>query len=285
MSLASFLPFPKRGSRSQGAADSGALDDTLREVMPVDDTLRTSRAPATGDVPGPRTSPARAGARPPEVTLRVGTATCQGPRPKNDDFCAASLRHDFFAISDGIGGAPHGEIVSQIAVNAAVETYDQVGEITAAFEEANRAASDAAHYLAASDGATLLLAESAAGRLAFVGVGDTRCYRLRAGSLELVTGSGRRGVGPHNALDKAVGYGPIPGGPDTDSVELAAGDRFALVSDGVWDYLAPERLAALLDEETANAPLIADSICHAAIDAGGRDNATCICLIVDAVRT
>lgn len=62
--------------------------------------------------------------------------------------------------------------------------------------------------------------------------------------------------------------------PDVFSLDLAIGDRLMICSDGLTDMLEDHeivRLLAITDSETASSALI-----EAALDAGGRDNVTCL---------
>jgi protein phosphatase len=127
-----------------------------------------------------------------------------------------------------------------------------------------------------------------AGNRAVVGhVGDSRVYRLRAGSLAQLTrdhsvynelvDSGlslpsKAESGYANMITKAIG---ITGGdmPDLRTEQVEPGDVFLLCSDGLNETVKDERIAELL----ALAPLDA---CRALVDeayaSGARDNITVV---------
>lgn len=215
---------------------------------------------------------------PVHFALKIGLASETGPRQKNDDYCAISWKSDFFAISDGIGGAPYGDVMSRIACNAAVEAYDASGDINEAFRFANEEVSTVSRYLGEQSGATLLLAEFDENGLSITYAGDTMAYRLRDGALEPAMSPGRI-VGGGNALDNAVGYGETV--PDRASVDVRAGDRFIMCTDGVWEYVDEEELVRLISS-SSNMPLVADSVCRHAASVGS-DNSSCICILVASV--
>ncbi len=208
--------------------------------------------------------------------LRVGMASHVGPRKRNEDFAAMSWQADFFAVSDGIGGAPFGDVMSRVACNAAVRAFDEGADVLEAFAVANEAASLVSDLLGSRSGATLLLAERKEWTLRMVTAGDTRAYLWRGGHLEAVTGTGRAHPNS-NALDKAVGYGLVE--PDEAIVDLIVGDRVLLCTDGVWESIDEGCLCELLGSDD-NAPLVADNIAWEAARVGN-DNCTCICVFVD----
>jgi protein phosphatase len=214
-----------------------------------------------------------------DLVVKVGMASAQGPRPQNDDFCAISYESDFFAVSDGIGGAPHGDVFSRLVCNAAVDAFERWGDVDKAFSYANNVASSTSKYLGENGGATLLLASRRDDVMEFAWAGDTVALRLRDGVLEMATEPGRV-PGGGNALSKAVAYGPVD--PDRGQVDVRAGDRFALCTDGVWEYVTDNDIVRIMGDGD-NAPLIADALCRYAASVG-RDNSTCVVLVVEEMK-
>lgn len=211
-----------------------------------------------------------------QTDVHVGIASHRGPRDRNEDSAAVSWQGDFLAISDGIGGAPFGDVMSCLACNAAVAAYDSGADVHEAFETANEVASLVAGLLGERSGATLLLAQRSGTTLTILSAGDTRGYLLRDCELMPITLEGRIAPGS-NALGKAIGYGPIE--PDETSVELACDDRVVLCTDGVWEYLTQERITEVL-AGAPNAPLAAEDLSWEASRVG-QDNATCVVVFVD----
>ena len=208
--------------------------------------------------------------------LRVGIATHTGPRERNEDYVSASWEGDFLAVSDGIGGARFGDVMSRLACNAAVRAFEEGMHAREAFETANETVSLTSGLLGEQSGATLLVMERIGDVLDLVSAGDTRAFCLRGGRLIALTEDGRASS-TSNALSKAVGYGSIE--PDVARHTLMGGDRVLLCTDGVWEYLPTRRIVQLL-QDGENAPLAAEAIAWEAARAG-HDNATCACVFVD----
>ena len=199
------------------------------------------------------------------------------------------------AVADGMGGHTGGEVASRTAVAAAVETD---GPPEGRVEAANRAVMGA--VLADPDlagmGTTLTLAEFGPGRrLALGHVGDSRAYLLRGGRLDQLTTD-------HNMAQELVDQGEITkeearnhprsswltqalGFEDkldveAGSIDLEAGDRLMLCSDGLHGELPDGEIHRLLG---SGAPSDAVwGLIEAANLAGGRDNITV--MVVDAAE-
>ncbi|QGG96642.1 PP2C family protein-serine/threonine phosphatase [Actinomarinicola tropica] len=127
-------------------------------------------------------------------------------------------------------------------------------------------------------------------RLALTNVGDSRAYRLVGGSLEqltedhsLVEGLVREGritseeaaVHPHrNVVTRVLGIAEFV---DIDAWELTpeVGDRFLLCSDGLFNEVDANRIAATL-RRLADPQEAAHELVSMANQAGGRDNVTVV---------
>lgn len=91
-------------------------------------------------------------------------------------------------------------------------------------------------------------------------VGDTRLYRVRAGAAECMTTDHvwpRRDM--RSVLRRAVGLDRHVV-VDVIEDEVLAGDRFALLSDGVWEVLGEEVVQKLLVERASPATIAADLV-------------------------
>lgn len=230
-----------------------------------------------------------------KANVRAGNHSLRGRRPKNDDFSIRSMNDDFFAVSDGIGGAPNGHVISQVACRCAVRAHDQGLDTWDAFRAAAAAAYVTAEGLDQGDGATLLLAERVGNTLTLLSAGDSRAYRFRyrngKGSLVLLTPNGRAAPSSgrrYNALAKAVGTASPNVQPNVNTVTLKAGDRIILCTDGVWEPLGEEGMCQALERMMSeqNPFFVAEELCNAAVGDTfhGSDNATCYCLSVEAVE-
>lgn len=208
------------------------------------------------------------------IAFRVGVHSSQGPRGENDDYALSGELDTCFAISDGIGGAPFGNIISRTACNVALSAFGEGKDCQKAFAQANQAAITVKEWIdSPSSGATLLLAEQRNTIMQFAWVGDTVAYRLRAGCFEQLTEIGRQGQS--NALDSAIGYDAFLE-PRITECDILPDDRFLLCSDGVWDVLSQDEMSYILSTGI-NAPMAASNLVNEAIKTG-HDNATAVVL-------
>jgi len=188
-------------------------------------------------------------------------------------------------VADGMGGHAGGEIASEVALNAALETD---GDVVARVKNANRAVVTAA----ADDpglqgmGTTLTLGSFADDAVQIGHVGDSRAYLLRGGSLEqittdhsLVTEMVARGditdeeaaVHPYRSvITRAIGLQPEVE-VDSETRTLEVGDRILLCSDGLTRMVDVELIRNILMAESHPTESVW-ALVEAANAAGGVDN-------------
>jgi len=220
-------------------------------------------------------------------------------RTSNQDSGATSAR--LLVVADGMGGHAHGEIASSVTVSALTELdarlpQDLVGLDLAA--EMSGALVDATERLgqrAEQDpdtrgmGTTVVSLLLSGEHLALAHIGDSRIYRLRDGELSQLTHD-------HTMVQQLVDEGQItpeealthprrsvlmralstdhPPEPDLDRVEIHAGDRFLLCSDGVTAVLDDE---ALREQTATGEPEeVVARLIELANERGGPDNITAI---------
>lgn len=206
-------------------------------------------------------------------------------------------------VADGMGGHRGGEIASRLACEALTERYDQhtVDGLIDAIESANTAVHTAGNNDADLTGmgttvvAIALVDDNDEEVLAIANVGDSRAYRLTAGELEqltedhsLVADMVREGsLSPdeaathpqRNILTRVLGvYEEIP--VDVLTVVPRHGDRYLLCSDGLFNEVSEDGIAAVL-RRLADPGDAADELIRLAVEGGGRDNVTVV--IVDVV--
>jgi PPM family protein phosphatase len=224
-------------------------------------------------------------------------------RPSNEDAVAYVIpsgddpnagRGSLFIVADGMGGHAAGEIASGLAVEVVRRVYysrrEPVPEsLMIAFEAANRAILEHGRKSPECSGmgttCTALVMQD--DRLWLAHVGDSRAYILRQGNLkqlssdqtlhaemiregllleeEAETASGR------NVILQALGTSPnIQPVAWENGMPLVVGDILILCSDGLWNMVDNEAIAAFAGSrspEHACKDLIA-----AALAAGGYDN-------------
>ena len=247
-------------------------------------------------------------ATPPPVTFAMLTDTGR-VRRINEDSCGASPEHGAFLICDGMGGAASGEIASQLARDSFLKSLAtsvfSLAPPRARLYEAVRAANQAVyrqgqrHRAQRGMGTTLIAllaitAEDGTPTALLAHVGDSRCYRLRAGQIEqltrdhslieeqiqagLITPEQAAASPIRNIITRAVGtYAAVE--PDLVAHPVQAGDLFLLASDGLTRELDDAHLAACLRSVSA-APTQAElenacrALVHNANEHGGADNIT-----------
>ena len=233
-----------------------------------------------------------------EAPLTAAGLTDQGRvRRANEDAFLMRPESGVFVVCDGMGGAAAGETASRVAAETALEVLVSATRGVAALREAVRLANTAVYERARQDrrlegmGTTLVAITlcGASGWLAHVG--DSRCYRWRAGALERLTHDhslveeqiriGRmtreqaRRSPMQNVITRAVGT-RAEVVADVEELVVFPDDLFLLASDGLTRELPDPDIAEILgttgrDLQAASAALVA-----AANAAGGRDNITCV---------
>lgn len=202
-----------------------------------------------------------------------------------------------FLVADGMGGYQAGETASAAVID---EFRDADGAevspewVTDRLVRANATIRDGAGGGTTATGAALVLRDGRPYWLVF-NIGDSRVY-LRSGSqmrqvsvdhsvVQELVDAGR--LAPERArfhperhiVTKAVGTPAAPR-PDFWLVPRDPGDRLLLCSDGVSTELDDAAIADVLGRP-AGAQDVADALTELALQAGGRDNITCV--VVDAL--
>jgi protein phosphatase len=257
-------------------------------------------------------------------------------RHTNEDACAALPEHGAFVLCDGMGGAAGGEVASHLATEAflnslshpaahrvppktdssptnpncpPLETYPPNHPHTRlhqAVSAANHAVFQRAQKSRSLQGmgttlvALLWEAVGASRNLWLAHVGDSRCYLLRRGALQLLTRDhslveeqvragllhpAQAAVSPlRNIITRAIGSQPAVE-PEIATHATQPGDLYLLASDGLTRELDDTKIARILTQSLTPAaapatlhPAALEPAAKALIDAanqhGGRDNIT-----------
>ena len=250
-----------------------------------------------------------------EITFAALTDNGQ-QRDHNEDTYLVDKQLGLFVVCDGMGGHAAGEVASALAVKIFHETVksatsmleqyasgkhgpDGVNrkQIVTMLEGAINHASSCVHDEARKDPAkrgmgTTLVAVLIAGRQAFViWVGDSRIYLLRESVLEQLTEDhsvfnellkrkkmSREDIEKlpqKNAITRAIGVYEHTE-PDSLVLDLVAGDRFLLCSDGLSGYFEEDldELSNLLGMPEGNKAV--EKLVATANERGGKDNITTV---------
>jgi protein phosphatase len=243
-------------------------------------------------------------------------------RRGNEDSCAACIDAGAFVVCDGMGGAAAGEVASRLAAETFLDYLRQpAADGAPATSEARLAAAVCAANQAvyrysrqsprfAGMGTTLvaLLAPALNGHgngaangngaagdaLWLANVGDSRCYRLRAGHLEQLTHdhsfveeqlragqitAAQAALSPlRNIITRSIGSRSCVE-PEIQSDHAMPGDLYLLTSDGLTHELAdPEIESILASVPAAATQLDLSRACEVLIASanrhGGHDNTT-----------
>ena len=214
-------------------------------------------------------------------------------REHNEDSLIAAS--PLFVVADGMGGHAAGEVASEIAVKTIAEfapEHPDAEELGAAVEQANRDIINAALSGEGREGmgTTCTAAMLEGERLIIAQVGDSRAYLLHAGELiqltrdhSLMANMIEAGqITPEQAryhpnrsvITRALGSDPYMV-PDLYEINVEAGDRLLLCSDGLTSMLLDSEIQAIMNR-VSDPQRCASQLVNEAIAAGGLDNVTVI---------
>ncbi len=227
-------------------------------------------------------------------------------RADNEDAMIVDHERGLFAVLDGMGGANAGDIASQTARDAILSyvaarrmSLEPKPLLEAAIQNACAAVHGAgqAHRERQGMGTTVVACLIAEPRRVVIGhVGDSRAYLLRSGRLQAVTRD-------HTIVEELVGRGMLAAEEierhpyknvlsrnlgaraqtrvDLLELELRAGDRLLLCSDGLYGYCSPEAMQYVLGSGD-DPQHVARDLIELALRGGGGDNVTAIVIEVPA---
>ena len=221
-------------------------------------------------------------------------------RDGNEDSGYASAR--LLVIADGMGGQAAGEIASAVAVETLAEldsphTTGLSGDPVRDLDDRVKLANTKIRAIIAQQpelegmGTTVTALFLAGGNhLAFAHIGDSRAYRLRGGVLEQISTD-------HTWVQRLIDEGQITPEEaerhpqrsllmralgttsevdlDLTVLDLQAGDRFLLCSDGLSGFVPFNTLASTLSGY-GDPHHAAETLIQHALRGGGADNITCI---------
>jgi protein phosphatase len=247
------------------------------------------------------------------LALNIGKCTLLGNyRENNEDAIDVKPLPDMTLciVADGMGGQQAGEIASKQAIEilprdlkkSVTSGVDEDGikqAIRRAIVQANTVIID----MAALDrdlnnmGTTVVLVLWRKGTksIFLASVGDSRAYLLRGGNIEQLTvdhsiaqalveartisAEEARVHRYRNVLWKYLGSKEVGDTTDVKVIPIEVGDRFLLCTDGLSGVVADEKLQSFM-LENPDAQKCAEGLGQLALDAGSRDNVSCIVMDV-----
>lgn len=244
--------------------------------------------------------------------LNIGKCSLLGNyRENNEDSLEVKQFPDLTVciVADGMGGQAAGEIASKRAIDiiprelrknltANMPSDGVKNVIRRAIVQANEEimAMGALDKDMKNMGTTVVLAVwRKGGEMYIAGVGDSRCYLVRAKSIQQLTvdhslaqalveaktisAAEAKEHRFKNVLWKYLGSKEVGEGPDVTVVPLQSGDRFVLCSDGLSGVATDEDILNFVDEQK-DMQACAEGLGQLALDKGSRDNVSC--LLIDA---
>ena len=203
------------------------------------------------------------------MNVKIVTLSDIGGRANNDDTVCARQKggNAWVFVGDGLGGYAGGQMASQAAAQALMDTTHRGSLLTdERLQEAAALANGAVRQVQAQKGGkmktTLVFLAIEDGRARWMHVGDSRLYHFRGGHLQTQTMD-------HSVSQMAVLMGEITpreirfhedrnrvlralGGDNarpelSHTVMLTEGeDVFLLCTDGFWEYVYEEEMEAML---------------------------------------
>jgi serine/threonine protein phosphatase PrpC len=211
-------------------------------------------------------------------------------RKRNED--AWLLGEHLVAVADGLGGHVAGDVASATVIDA-LRPYDRAvgsGQLAENLGRAVNAANEAlrqqtrANPELAGMGSTLVGMVWTGDSAALANVGDSRIYLLRGGELQQLTDDHiyerlvAEASDVPNLPERLARFldGRADGrSPDLTPLDLHAGDRILLCSDGLSSYVTHDFIQEALDR-SRGPDEATDRLIELAIEQGAPDNVTVI---------
>lgn len=196
-------------------------------------------------------------------------------------------------VADGLGGHAEGARASKIAahvISDAILGPVSADSVTAAVSDANSAIYREMGCLDAwrGMGTTVVATVFSNGQMTCVNVGDSRCYQIVGDTLVQLSVDdsppplpGQPGAAAQTVVTQTLGGGRafVAVHPHVHVMQVKAGDRFMLCSDGLSDYVeldAIEQCLSSAADDTSAVQLMLD----AALDADAPDNVSIVLMQV-----
>jgi protein phosphatase len=243
------------------------------------------------------------------LSLNIGKCTLLGNyRENNEDSIDVKQFPDMNVclVADGMGGQAAGEVASKRAIEIIPRELKKYITSTVGNDETRNIirksivqANEEIMAMAALDrelknmGTTVVVTVWRKGSafLYVAGMGDSRVYQIRGKKIEqltvdhsiaqalveakTITAAEARTHRYRNVLWKYLGSAEVGEGPEVKVVQLQAGDRFLLCTDGLSGVVSDEQMLEFIKSKE-NVQECADGLGQLALDAGSRDNVSCI---------
>ncbi|MGE8297130.1 MAG: protein kinase domain-containing protein [Pseudomonas sp.] len=227
------------------------------------------------------------------LQLSIGETSATGPRSENQDalrvvtpaLALAASKGYLLGLADGVSQCADGALAARATLQALALDYYSTPETWPVQQSLDRVLVAHNRWLQANGGGQPLLTTLTAlvlrgRRYTLAHVGDSRAYLWRDGQLlRLTEDHVWEQPGMQHVLKRAMGLDQHLVVDYRDG-ELQIGDRFLLVSDGVWSCLSDKRIGELLQQDQ-EASAICQALVAEAHHAGSQDNASALLVCVE----
>ncbi|MET0532832.1 MAG: bifunctional protein-serine/threonine kinase/phosphatase [Steroidobacter sp.] len=241
---------------------------------------------------------------PHRLQVSLGQHSIAGRKDSNQDFHGACIPDEpqlttkgiAVALADGVSSSNVSRIASEAAVKSLLDDYYCTSAAWSVRQSAQRVLMAINSWLYAQTRQSQYRYDQDRGYVCTLSavviksatahifhVGDSRIYRLRAGTLEQLTEDHRLWISPHKSyLSRALGVNPQLE-IDYRAVGIEPGDVLALATDGIHEHVNQRILADLIAKEGGDLDVVARSIVTEAYEQGSDDNLTVQLVRIDDV--
>ncbi len=246
------------------------------------------------------------------LALNIGKCSLLGNyRENNEDSIEVKQFPDLIVsiVADGMGGQAAGEIASKRAIEIIprelrknLAAHLNPDGVKSVLRKSIVQANEEIMAMGALDkdmknmGTTVVMAVWRKGtEMHVAGVGDSRCYLLRGGTVQQLTTDhslaqalveaktiSAAEAKEHrfkNVLWKYLGSKEVGEGPDVNVIQVHPGDRVLLCTDGLSGVVQDEQLLEFVNKQ-GDMQACAEGLGQLALDAGSRDNVSVIMIEV-----
>lgn len=237
-----------------------------------------------------------------QLKISAGQHSDKGRKETNQDFHGVYIPKEplltskgiAIALADGISSSEVSQIASETAVKSFLTDYFCTSEAWSARKSAEQVLIATNSWLHAQTRQSEHRYDKDKGYVCTLSaiviksttahifhVGDSRVYRLRGDTLEQLTKDHRHWVSQDKShLSRALGISEELE-IDYHSLPVEQGDIFLLATDGIYEYVDPDRLIKLIRENETDLDQAAQAITAQAYAQGSTDNLTAQLVRVD----
>lgn len=238
----------------------------------------------------------------PAATLKLGQASCAGVKEVNEDCIGIRVPEQdslcvtkgvAFAIADGVSAASEGRQAAQICVQGLLADYFSTPESWSVKQSIHKVFTALNRWLFAKNQSVFAEATGYLTTLSCVviksntahifNVGDTRVYRIRGASIELLTQDHVVKLNSRDSqLTRAMGLDLVVE-IEYKAVDIEPHDIFLSCTDGVYRFISLTDLRMLVADAANDAESTAKKIIQTAIENGSDDNLSCQLAFVESL--